>query len=60
MNGFIEMALEAEGAVRRVWQQVVDGCATGYFAEDGTPVLLPEVYEMTIVDARLQATIGRV
>ena len=56
-NGFIQMLLRQAEGQRMVWQQVSAGTVLGYVEADGSPVLLAETYEMTVVAPEILATL---
>ena len=52
-SGFVAMILIAAGEVRPIWQKIVDGQAVAYVDESGAEIVLPDVYEMTVVSGDL-------
>lgn len=61
MSGFIEMLLIDGKTERRVWQKITDGKVATYVAsqvvtyvdEFGVEIILPDTYEMTVVNGKL-------
>lgn len=59
MRGFIEMDFSFGGASssETIWQQIEEGEVVGYFKADGTPVELPEIYEMRVASSDILPSI---
>lgn len=52
--GYYQMTATFDGATCLLWQRVESGVVTGYVKADGTPIELPDVYEMAVLDATLR------
>lgn len=57
-TGFIKVRLRAGGGDTDLWQAVDAGGVTAYFDAAGTAVVLPDVYEMVVLDGTICAHIG--
>ena len=61
MSGYIEMLLIDGATELRVWQKITDGQVVSYVASQvvsyvdgaGAEIILPEVYEMSVVNGDL-------
>lgn len=54
MTGYLRVQLLALGKRVELWQAVQQGEVVGYFDTDAKPFVLPQVYEMRILDTELR------
>lgn len=53
VTGYLRVELLVKGVATTLWQRVEDGAVIGYLDAKAAPFVLPEVYEMRVLDSQM-------